>query len=398
MSAIKAMDDIYYVGVLDKDLRVFDIIMHTQYGTTYNSYLVRGGDKTALFETAKDRFFDEYIKNIREVCDPGEIDYIVVNHTEPDHSGSLARLLEYAPNATVLGSATAIAFLKEIVNRPFPHRVVTEKDSVNLGGMTLTFIHVPMLHWPDSMYTYIPERKALFTCDSFGCHYADERIFNDLIEGDFTDAYRYYFDNIIGPYANPHMLNAIKRIEGLDVSFIGNGHGPVLRENLDKYIGMYKRWSAPEENRPVYVCVAYVSSYGYTARLAEAIANGIREGGVSDVRLYDLVTDDKAEASKAIAGSAGFLLGSPTILGDALPPVWEMLLDLNPIIHRGKKAGAFGSYGWSGEAVGNLTDRMKQLKLNLPLPGLKVRFNPSERQLDEAAAFGRDFAAAVLEG
>lgn len=397
MPAIKAMDDIYYVGVLDKNLRVFDIIMHTQYGTTYNSFLVRGSDKTALFETAKDRFFDEYIGNIREVCDPDEIDYIVVNHTEPDHSGSLARLLEYAPNATVLGSATAIAFLKEIVNKPFPHRVVTEKDSVDLGGMTLTFIHVPMLHWPDSMYTYIPERRALFTCDSFGCHYADDRIFNDLIDGDFTDAYKYYFDNIIGPYANPHMLNAIKRIEGLDVCFIGNGHGPVLRENLDKYIGMYRKWSAPDENQPVYAAVAYVSSYGYTARLAEEIANGIREGGVSDVRLFDLVTDDKAEAAKAIAGSAGFLLGSPTILGDALPPVWEMLLALNPIIHRGKKAGAFGSYGWSGEAVGNLTDRMKQLKLNMPLPGLKVRFNPSERQLGEAAAFGRDFAAAVLE-
>ena len=169
--------------------------------------------------------------------DPADIDYIVVNHAEPDHSGSVAKMLEIAPNATVLGSQTAIAFLKEIVNKPFRHQAVTEKDVIDLGGLSLHFLSVPMLHWPDSMYTWVPEEKALFTCDSFGCHYADERVFNDLIDGDFTDAYKYYFDNIIGPYKNPHMLNALKKIEGLDIQFIGNGHGPVLRRDIPKYLG-----------------------------------------------------------------------------------------------------------------------------------------------------------------
>lgn len=397
MPAIKARDNIYYVGALDKDLRVFDIVMYTEYGTTYNAYLVKGKDKSVLFETVKQKFFDEHVKSIREVMDPAELDYIVVNHTEPDHSGSVEQLLKLAPNATVLGTATAITFLKEIVNAPFRHRVVTEKDRVDLGGATLTFLSVPMLHWPDSMYTYIPEYKALFSCDSFGCHYADDRIFNDLIEGDFTDAYKYYFDNIIGPYKNPHMLAALKKLEGLPIEFIGNGHGPVLRADIPKYLEMYRQWSTPAPKAQSSVAVCYVSAYGYTGQLASAIAEGLKQGGVDQVRLFDLVKDDKAAAQAAIAGSDGFLLGSPTILGDALPPVWEMLLGVNPVIHRGKPAGAFGSYAWSGEAVGNLSARMEQLKLKLPVPGYRVRLKPSPEQLEGARAFGREFAEAVVK-
>ena len=183
MGALQAKENIWYVGVQDPGLRVFDIIMHSDHGTSYNSYIVKGTEKTVLFETSKEPFFEEFLANIREVCDPASLDYIVVNHTEPDHTGSMKRLLELAPGATVLGSGTALTFLKEIVNGPFPSRAVTEKDEIDLGGLTMKFLSVPMLHWPDSMYTYIPELKALFTCDSFGCHYADPRVFNDLIDG-----------------------------------------------------------------------------------------------------------------------------------------------------------------------------------------------------------------------
>ena len=205
MGAIKAKEHIWYVGVQDPDLRVFDIIMHSDYGTSYNAYLVQGTEKTVLFETSKAKFFDEFLDNIRQVTDPAKIDYIVVDHTEPDHTGSMEKLLELAPNATVLGSGTAITFEGDR-QPPVQRQGCFEKDRIDLGGLTLTFLSVPMLHWPDSMYTYIPELKALFTCDSFGCHYADERVFNDLIEGDFTEAYKYYFDNIIGPFKNPFML------------------------------------------------------------------------------------------------------------------------------------------------------------------------------------------------
>lgn len=394
MGAIKAKDHIWYVGVQDPDLRVFDIIMHSDYGTSYNSYIVKGTEKTVLFETSKAKFFDEFLNNVREVTDPAKIDYIVVNHTEPDHSGSMEKLLELAPNATVLGSGTAITFLKEIVNHPFNAKAVSEKDSIDLGGLTLTFLSLPMLHWPDSMYTYIPELKALFTCDSFGCHYADERVFNDLIEGDFTEAYKYYFDNIIGPFKNPFMLKALDRIKDLPIEFVGNGHGPVLRSNIQHYFDLYRTWSTPVAREKKTVAVAYVSAYGYTRQLAENICAGLAESGV-DVKCFDLVTDDNAEAKAAIADADGFLLGSPTLVGDALPPVYEMLIGLNPIIHKGKFAGAFGSYGWSGEAVPNLTARMQQLKLNMPLEGMKVRFKPTQADLDAAKQYGLAFGNAV---
>ena len=341
MGALLAKENIWYVGTQDPNLRVFDIIMHSDWGTSYNAYLVKGSEKTALFETSKLEFFDEFLANVREVCDPASIDYIVVDHTEPDHTGSMEKLLELAPNATVLGSATALNFLKQIVNHDFTCRAVTEKDTVDLGGMTLHFLSVPFLHWPDSMYTYIPEAKALFTCDSFGCHYADSRVFNDLIEGDFTQAYKYYFDCIIGPFKRPYMVNALEKIKGLDIEFVGNGHGPVLRSDVQKYLDMY------------------------------------------------------AAAAAAVEDADGFLLGSPTLVGDALPPVYEMLLGLNPIIHKGKFAGAFGSYGWSGEAVPNLVARMQQLKLSLPAEGLRVRFKPTEQDLTAAKEYGAAFARAV---
>lgn len=395
MGAIQAMDNIYYVGVQDKDLRVFDIIMHSDYGTSYNSYLVRGSEKTALFETCKLEFWDEYIANIREVCDPSEIDYIVVNHTEPDHAGCMERILELAPNAKVLGSSTALTFLKEIVNHPFASQAVTEADQIDLGGLTLTFLSVPFLHWPDSMYTYIPELKALFSCDSFGCHYADDRVFNDLIEGDFTDAYLYYFTHIIGPFKRPFMTKALDKIAALDIQFIGNGHGPVLRSNIQKYLDMYRAWCAPQPKNGKDVVIAYVSAYGYTRSLAEAIAKGVQEAGVN-VKVFDLVTDSAEEAKAAIADADGFLLGSPTLVGDALPPIYEMMMGLNPIIHRGKFAGAFGSYGWSGEAVPNLVARMQQLKLSMPLEGMKIRFKPTQQDLDNAVSYGKQFAEAVL--
>lgn len=396
MKALQAKENIWWVGALDKDIRVFDVVMYTEYGTTYNSYLVKGKEKTVLFETVKLKFIDQHIEEIKSVCDLKDIDYIVLNHTEPDHSGSVEKMLELCPNATVLATNTAINFLKAIINRPFPHKVVTEKDVIDIGGMTLQFLSVPMLHWPDSMYTYIKEAKALFTCDSFGCHYADEKVFNDLIQGDFYDAYKYYFDNIIGPYRNPHMLNALKKIKDLDIEFIGNGHGPVLRTDIQKYLDLYETWSKPVPKEEKKVVIAYVSAYGYTAELAEKIAEGIKSQGINQVSLYDLVTDDNDKAAAEIAASDGFLLGSPTIVGDALPPVYKMFLSLNPVIHRGKFAGAFGSYAWSGEGVPNLIARMEQLKLKIAVPGLKVHLKPSEEDLSKAYETGVEFAKAVL--
>lgn len=399
MGAIKAMDKVWYVGVLDKDLRVFDIIMETERGTTYNSYIVQGDDKTVLFEAVKDAFCDEFFANIREVCDPATIDYIVVSHTEPDHSGCLARLLEIAPNATVLAGNTAVTFLSEILNAPFPHQVVTESDVIDIGGASLHFYNVPMLHWPDTIFTHIPELKALFSCDTFGCHDADDRIFNDLIGPDpyFEKAYKYYFDNIMGPYCNPNVTRALDKIKDLEIEFVGNGHGPVLRTDIPRIMGLYRQWSQPACKDCKNVVIAYVSAYGYTASLAASIAQGLQDGGVREVDIFNLVTDSMDKAKAAIGEADGLLLGSPTLVGDALPPIYEAMVGLNPVIHKNKLAGAFGTYAWSGEGVPNITARLTQLRMKQPLEGLRVRLKPTSEDLANAHRFGEQFAHALLE-
>ncbi|MEG0771464.1 MAG: FprA family A-type flavoprotein [Clostridia bacterium] len=397
MKETKATDNIWYVGIQDKDIRTFDIIMHTDYGTSYNSYILKDGDITVLFETNKLKFWDEYIANIKAVCDPQSINYIVLNHTEPDHSGCLAKLLELAPNAIVVGSNAAITFAKQIANADFTAKTVNDGDEICLATKTMQFIMTPMLHWPDTMFTYIKEDKALFTCDSFGCHYAGDNIFNDLISGDFYDAYKYYFDNIIGPYKNPFMKNALKKIENLEIEFIGNGHGPVIRKNVQYYIDLYKKWCETPKADEKKVVIAYVSAYGYTKSLAMAIANGICSySDKISAEVVEIESSNKEEIKAKIAAADGFLLGSPTLVGDALPPVYEMLIGLNPIIHKGKFAGAFGSFGWSGEAVPNLISRLTQLKMNIPLDGLKVQLKPSKDDFETAKQYGSNFAKAIL--
>ncbi|MEL7609171.1 MAG: FprA family A-type flavoprotein [Bacillota bacterium] len=395
MPAIKATDQIIYVGVQDPTLRVFDVIVYTEYGTSYNSYIVQGRDKTVLFETVKDRFYDEFIANVKEAIDPGKIDYIVVSHTEPDHTGALAKTLALAKNATVVCSPSAAMFLKEILNEEFKVHAVKDGESIDIGGLTMQFMLLPMLHWPDTMLTYMPELKALFTCDFLGCHYSDPHVFNDLMNDDFAGAYRHYFNSIMAPYCDPYVKNALARIEPLEISFIGNGHGPVLRKDIDKYVGIYKELACGEKREAPRAAVVFASAYGYTAALADAIIEGIREEGISDVNRFDLVKDDKQAAAEAVRDADGFLLGSSTIVADALPPVYEMLLGLNPVVHKGRVAGAFGSYGWSGEAIGNLIVRMKQLRLNVVGEGYKARFKPSAEQLDGAREYGREFARAL---
>lgn len=388
---------IYWNGVLDWDLRVFDIIMQTEFGTTYNSYTVKGSEKTALIETAKEKFCDSYIEDIKKIVDISKVDYIVVNHTEPDHAGSAARLLELNPEIQVVGTTSAINFLGQIMNKPFKSIVVKEGDEISLGDKTLRFMILPNLHWPDTMYTYIPEDKTLFTCDSFGAHYCCKGILRSKVEDEegYLRAAKYYFDNILGPF-KPFMNRALDRVEELDVDMICPGHGPVLDTGLEDFLKIYRGWSRVENpNTNKTVIIAFVSAYGYTRAMAQEIAEGIRGEGV-DVRLYDLVEDDCSRLSEDLLHADGILLGSPTILGDALKPIYDLSTTMLPTIHGKKHAAAFGSYGWSGEAVPNLTQRLQQLKMKVS-EGIRLRFKPSDDELAQCRKFGESFAGELLE-
>ncbi len=401
MNYLEVKKDIYWVGSLDPELRVFDIIMYTPYGTTYNSYVVKGSEKIAVFETVKEKCFDDYLSKLNSLgIDPKSIDYIVVDHTEPDHAGSVEKLLELSPKAKVIGSMQAIEFLKDIVNKDFEYIVVGDNDTISLGNKTLQFISAPFLHWPDSMYTYIPEDKALITCDSFGSHYSCKEVFNDLVpnEEEYLDALRYYYDCIFGPY-KPYVLKAIDKIKDLDIELVCPGHGPILRQDPWKIINTYKEWSTPVKpkiNGDKKVTIPYVSAYGYTKELAEEIAKGIQSEHNVEVKLYDLTYSKQEDVLADIGESDGILFGSPTIVGELLPPIRILLANLNPIIHGGKYAAAFGSFGWSGEAVPRIEARLKELKMNIFGPGLRIKFKPSTTELKEAFEFGRDFSRTMF--
>ena len=401
-NTFKITEDLFWVGALDPNLKIFDIIMETKFGTSYNSYLLRGSEGIALFETVKEKFFDEHLEKIRSVINLEDINYVVVNHTEPDHAGSVEKILEYAPNATVVGSNLAIKYLTEIINKPFKNKVVKDGEILSLGNKTLKFISAPQLHWPDTMYTYVIEDETLITCDSFGAHYCDERVLKSAIEDskedDYIEAYNYYFRMIMGPF-KPFVLKALDKIKDLDLKFICPGHGLVLdNNNIEKYMNLYKEWCQSVKRKKQSIVIPYVSAYGYTEEIAQEIKKGIESSNFDvDILMYNLVTADMNEVLSEINQCSGLLLGSPTLLSDTLPQIWTILTSLNPVIHKGLSASCFGSYGWSGEALKNINERYKQLKLNVVSEPLGIIFKPSENNLKDAYNFGLDFAKKVLK-
>lgn len=397
MKTFSLKPDLYWAGILDKDLRVFDIIMYTEFGTTYNSYILKCGDKTVLFETAKAKFYDEYEKTLSETLDITTIDYIVVDHTEPDHAGSIAKVLEKNPRAKIIATPVAIGFLKNIINGDFYSIPVKDGDEMKIGNKTLKFFVLPNLHWPDTMYTYIVEDKVLVTCDSFGSHYAHEGILRSTVtdEEGYMRATKYYFDNILGPFKQPYMTKALALVRSLDIDMICPGHGPVLDSHIDELFAIYDEWCKIPKNEKTTVVIPYVSAYGYTTELAEKITEGIRQAGDIDVKSYDMVTADAAEVSAQIAAADGLLFGTPTILGEALKPIWDLTTSMFPPVHGGKLASAFGSYGWSGEGVPHIVERLKQLRMKV-VDGYKVKLKPSEKELTEAVEFGYNFGLKLL--
>lgn len=398
MGILELKPGFYFTGALDHDLRVFDIIMYTEYGTTYNSYVLKTANHTVLFETAKAKCLDSWLEKVGSITPIDQVDYLVVSHTEPDHSGSVERLLELNPRLKIVATGCAINFLKEIVNRDFYSIAIKDGQTLELDDKTLEFMVVPNLHWPDTMYTYIREDKVLVTCDSFGSHYACDGILASAVtdqEG-YWKATKYYYDCIIGPFKS-FMLDALKRVRPLELEMICPGHGPVLDTGIPNMLDTYEQWSTVINPNPrPTVIIPYVSAYGYTGQLAQAIAQGIASQGDIDVRLYDMVEADAGKVAEELLYADGFLLGTPTIVGEALKPIWDLTTGMFAGTHGGKVASAFGSYGWSGEGVPHIMERLKQLKLKT-LEGFRVRFKPSEDQLKQAQEYGAEFAQAVRD-
>lgn len=392
---LNVTDDVSWIGVLDKDIRTFDIVMETSYGTTYNSYFINA-DKLAIVEATKEKFWDIYLAKLNRLCDPSQIEYIILNHTEPDHSGNVINLLKIAPRAIVVGSGNVIRYMSELMNVDFPHIVVKDGETLSLGNKTLRFVGAPNLHWPDSMYTYLEEDKVLFTCDSFGAHFCHPEMYEDKV-GNFDDAFKYYFDVILKPYSR-FMLKAIEKTKPLEINAVCTGHGPLLTANWKRYVDLsekYARQSAalPEKEK---VFIAYVSAYGKTGMLAEAIAKGIREAGI-EAAICDIEKMPTAEIDDHISTSTALILGSPTINQNTLMQIYSAFALICPIRDKGKLAGCFGSYGWSGEAKHIIEGALQNLKLEVFPDGVFVKFTPSADDLKKAAEYGFNFGKKMRE-
>ncbi|MEZ5454315.1 MAG: FprA family A-type flavoprotein [Thiothrix sp.] len=397
--AVEFAPGVHWIGALDPSLRTFDIVLRTANGTTYNSYLVRGSEGVAVIDTVKEEFSGEFFRRLESVASYDEIKVIVLNHLEPDHSGALPELMRRAPQARLYISQRATSMLKALLrpNReePFEYTTVNTDDRVSLGDRHLRFLHTPFLHWPDTQCTYLEEQQVLFSGDVFGCHYCDPRLFNDRV-GDFHFSFDYYYAHIMRPFKE-WVLNALKLIEPLRMQIIAPTHGPILRDRPRRYVAHYRELSTSSLSREYEktdksLIIFYMSSYGNTARMAEAIYNGADEIEGVRVSLYDLEGGEVDPFVDLIEEADALLFGSPTINGDAVKPVWDLLSSLAVVNLKGKLGAAFGSYGWSGEAVRMIEDRMRGLKMRVPQEGLRVKLIPTQEELAECTGFGRAMA------
>ncbi|MDR0814721.1 MAG: FprA family A-type flavoprotein [Bacteroidales bacterium] len=393
--------DVKWIGALDPGLVTFDVVMTTKFGSTYNAYFI-DADKKTLVETVKDTHTVGYLERVKAVCRPEEIEYIIVNHTEPDHSGSLAALLDIAPNATVVGTVQALMYLGDIMNKPFKSLKVKDGDTLDLGNKTVRFIGAPNLHWPDTMYSYLEEDRLLFTCDSFGAHYCTETVFDDLLADtkDYDAAFEYYFDCILRPYSR-FMVSAIEKIRPLAIKTICTGHGPVLRTNwkeaVDKSYRLASEYLAITGATKNRILIAYVSAYGYTRLMADWIKQGLTQAGNFQVEVMDIEFASLGDLEAALTRSDALIVGSSTINQNTLLPVYKLFAAVNPLRDRGKAAAAFGSYGWSGEAAGLIETMMTGLKFKVLQPAYRAKFKPEEEKSRQLLDYGKAFAEKLNE-
>ena len=385
---MKIADNVYYVGVSNPTLRVFDIIMATEYGTTYNSYLVQGSEKTALIDGAHKGFENLFVENVEAITDFKNIDYMVVNHTEPDHSGAIRLVIEHNPDIVVYGTAACLKNLDNIVRMPFNRVAVKDGDTLELGGKTLTFCVSPNIHWPDPMMTYLAEDKILFSCDFLGAHYAEPTMYvhkaykKDLYEKEF----KVYYDAIMGPFAK-FVLRALDRIKDLDIALVCPSHGPMIAgDDIKVAMDTYRKWATPEEKTDKTVAIYYVSAYGYTRQMCQYLADKLSAKGIV-VSAFDVIKTDAAEIAAHLEDDC-LVFGSPTLNRAALKPVLDVISCIDAVSAAGRPYATLGCFGWSGEACAQLNDRCNSIKMKQVGESVRSQFTPTDEiyaQLDTLA-------------
>ncbi|HUV31727.1 MAG TPA: FprA family A-type flavoprotein [Acidobacteriota bacterium] len=395
MSAIQIADDVYWVGVKDPDLRTFDIVMETKHGTTYNAYLVKGR-RVALIDTVKQQFADDFLANVRQIVPVEEIDYLVVNHTEPDHSGAVLALLGENPDIKLICAAPAVPFVQNIINAEADVTGVKDDHVIDLEGKTLRFKTMPYMHWPDTMMEFLAEDGVLFSNDGFAAHVAADSIFADELSVDLDHEVHYYWDVIMRPFSGFVRRNLAK-LDGLDAGILAASHGPVYRTDARRYIEKYRQWSADRASGGNRVAVFYASNYGNTGRLAETMADHLQKHGF-EISLADLTTCPADDARDMIEASRAVVIGTPTFNGDAVKPTWDLLNLFSTVDRTGKKAAVIGSYGWGGEGIKLVAERLAGLKLKVFEENYRARLVPSEDDMAALSEYASRVAQFFTEG
>ena len=371
---------------LDWERDRFDIEFGLQNGTTYNSFIIRG-EKTALIDTSHEKFRKLYLDTLTELINPTEIDYIVISHTEPDHSGLVRDILQLNPDATVVGSKVALQFLEDMVHQPFKKQIVKNGEVLDLGnGHELEFVSAPNLHWPDTMFTYDRQTQVLYTCDAFGLHYCDEYTFDEdlgAIEADF----RFYYDCFMAPNARS-VLSAMKRMDELGkVSTIATGHGPLLQHNVTELTERYRNWSQTKAKAETTVAVFYVSDYGYSDRLSQSIASGITKTGVA-VEMVDMRSSDLQEIQELVSRSAGIVISMPPT--SAKSSVKTALSTVLAAANSKQAIGLYESGGGDDEPIDPLLSKFRDLGLSAAFPAIKIKDSPTENTYKLCEEAGTD--------
>lgn len=358
---------------LDWDRDRFDIEFGLQNGTTYNSYLIKG-EQTVLIDTSHQKFRQLYLDTLKGLVNPKNIDYIIVSHTEPDHSGLVEDVLQLAPRATVLASKVALQFLEGLVHEPFSKRIVKSGDRIKIGqDHEIEFVSAPNLHWPDTIFSFDRKTQILYTCDAFGMHFCDDRTFDEDLEAIEAD-FRFYYDCLMGPNARS-LLNAMKRMGELGkIKIIANGHGPLLYHNLDILTEFYQHWSQKQTKTETTVGLFYVSGYGHSDLLGHSISEGLQKSGIG-VEILDLSTAESQEIQELAGRSSGLIIGMPPTSAIKAQAAISSLL---AVAKNKQVVGLFESYGGDDEPIDTLRRKFIDLGIKEAFPAIRIKETPNE--------------------
>jgi len=388
LQTLEVAEETTAIRSLDWDRDRFDIEFELQNGTTYNSFLIRG-DKVALVDTSHEKFRQIYLDAVQGLIDPTEIDYLIVSHTEPDHSGLIQDMLQLAPQMVVVGSKVAIQFLEGFVHMPFERQLVKSGDRLDLGqGHELEFVSAPNLHWPDTILTFDHKTGTLFTCDVFGLHYCDDRPYDEDLELINAD-YQLYYDCLMGPNARS-VLAALKRMADLpEINTIATGHGPLLRYNIEELVGRYRNWSQAQAKTETTAVLFYASDYGYGDQLAHAIAQGILKTGVA-VETLDLKSADPYEIMAMVGVASGIVIGMPSQSGEFATTTRAALSTILAAANAKQAVGLFEVGGGDDESVHPLRNQFREVGVREAFAPILIKEPPNALTLQLCEEAGTD--------